>query len=235
MNIFYALDPLYWLLVGPAILLALYAQMKVKSAYLHFSRVGTARGFSGAEAAGLVLSAAGVPGCRIEETHGWLSDHYDPLHRVLRLSPGVYGGRSVAAVGIAAHEAGHAIQHARGYAMLRLRSAMVPVVGLGSWLAWPIILAGAIFQSLGLVQLGILLFSGLVVFQLITLPVEFDASARARKALAGTGVIIDQEEAEGVSTVLSAAAMTYVAATVAAIAQLLYFLIRFGLLGSRND
>lgn len=234
-DIFTLLDPRYWLIVGPAMLLALYAQMRVKSAYSQFSQIGTARGYTGAQAAHRVLEAAGVPQCSIEETGGWLSDHYDPSSQTLRLSPEVFHGSSIASVGIAAHEAGHAIQHARGYAMLQLRSVLVPVVGIGSWLAWPMIFIGGFLGLFGLLKLGIILFSGLVAFQLVTLPVEFNASTRAKQALANAGIIVGQEEAYGVRTVLSAAALTYVAATVTAIAQLLYFLLRFGFLGGRDE
>lgn len=235
MGLFMTLDPLYWLLVGPAMLLAFFAQMKVKSAYARYQRVANTRGYTGAEAAAATLSAGGVAGVKIEQTRGFLSDHYDPVSKTLRLSPDVYSGRSIAAVGIAAHEAGHALQHASGYAPLALRSFMVPAAGLGSWLAWPMIIGGMIFGWLGLIKLGIMLFGALVVFQIITLPVEFNASSRAKTMLAQTGIVVSREEAEGVSSVLSAAAMTYVAATIAAVAQLLYFLLRSGLLGASDD
>jgi Zn-dependent membrane protease YugP len=229
------LDPLYVLLIGPTILLALYAQMKVKGAYKRFSRVGTGRGYSGAQAAARVLEASGITDVKIEMAKGWLSDHYDPTRKVLRLSPEVYEGRSVASVGIAAHEAGHALQHASGYALLQLRSLLVPAAGLGSWLAWPMIILGFILGRIGLIHVGILLFTVLVIFQLITLPVEFNASSRAKRELAGTGIVVSEQEMSGVASVLNAAAMTYVAATVTAIAQLLYFLLRAGLLGGGNE
>ncbi len=235
MGLFMSLDPLYWLLVGPAMLLAFFAQMKVKSAYARYQRVPNTRGYTGAEAAAATLSAAGVDGVKIEETRGFLSDHYDPASQTLRLSPDVYSGRSIAAVGIAAHEAGHALQHAGGYAPLALRSFMVPAAGLGSWLAWPMIIGGMIFGWLGLIKLGIMLFGALVVFQIITLPVEFNASSRAKTMLAQTGIVVSRDEAAGVASVLNAAAMTYVAATIAAVAQLLYFLLRSGLLGGSDD
>ncbi|HUU43588.1 MAG TPA: zinc metallopeptidase, partial [Planctomycetota bacterium] len=165
----------------------------------------------------------------------WLSDHYDPRSKTLRLSPEVHGGRSVASVGVAAHEAGHALQHAHGYAPMSLRSAFVPVATFGSWLAFPLIFIGFLFASLELMKWGIILFGAIVVFQLITLPVEFNASKRAKAALANSGIVVTEEEAHGVSAVLSAAALTYVAAAVAALAQLLYFLLRSGLLGGRRD
>ncbi|HUW58557.1 MAG TPA: zinc metallopeptidase [Planctomycetota bacterium] len=228
---FMTFDPLYWLLVGPAVLLAFYAQFRVKSAYARYSRVGTQRGVTGAEAARRILASAGIRDVSVEATRGWLSDHYDPRAKTLKLSPEVHDGRSVASVGIAAHEAGHALQDAGQYAPLRFRSAVVPMAGIGSVLVWPMILGGMIFRSLGLIQLGILLFAVVVVFQIITLPVEFNASSRAKAALADAGIVVTEEEASGVSQVLSAAALTYVAATVAAIAQLLYFLLRFGVGG----
>lgn len=228
------MDPLYWLLIGPAMLLGAWAQYRVKSAYGRYSRVGTRAGYSGAEAARALLRREGIDDVEVELTQGWLSDHYDPSSRTLRLSPEVYGGRSVASVGIAAHEAGHAVQHARGYAALHLRTAIVPVAQFGSWLAWPLLFGGFLLGSLGMVKIGIVCFAALVVFQLVTLPVEFDASSRAKVALAHAGVV-DAQELAGVATVLNAAAMTYVAATIAALAQLLYFLLRSGLLGGRDD
>ncbi|MFH1998357.1 MAG: zinc metallopeptidase [Planctomycetota bacterium] len=235
-NPFMFLDPLYIMLIGPTVLLALFAQLKVKGAYTRMSRIGTARGCSGAEAAARIMNSAGVTDVKIEMANGWLSDHYDPSKRVLRLSPDVFNGRSIAAVGIAAHEAGHALQHAGGYAPLNLRSTLVPLAGFGSWLAWPMIFIGMLLSSMAFVKTGIFLFSILVLFQIITLPVEFNASSRAKSALAGTGIVINQQEMNGVASVLNAAALTYVAATVTAIAQLLYFVLRSGLLGGgRND
>ena len=232
---FYSIDPLYWMLLGPAILLALVAQVRVSSTFSRYARVGLASGLSGAEAAMRILGASGLGGVRVEVSRGWLSDHYDPRARVLRLSPGVYSGRSVSAVGVAAHEAGHALQHAQGYAPMGLRNAMVPAAGLGSWLAWPMIFFGFILNSLSLVQVGIALFAALVVFQVVTLPVEFNASARARAALVQTGIIATPQEDAGVRSVLGAAAFTYVAATMAAILQLLYFMLRAGMLGGRDE
>lgn len=231
---FMSLDPLYWLLIGPAMLLGVWAQASIKSAYAKYSRVGTRSGLTGAEAAAAMLRRENIHDVSIELGQGWLSDHYDPRAKTLRLSPEVYGGRSVASVGIAAHEAGHAVQHARGYAALHLRSAIVPMAQFGSWLAMPMLFGGFLLGSLGMVKIGIVCFAALVVFQLVTLPVEFDASARAKRALA-TGGVVDDDELRGVSAVLGAAAWTYVAATIAAVAQLLYFLVRSGLLGGRDD
>lgn len=229
------LDPLYWVMIVPTMILALWAQMKVKSNFARFSKYTTSRRLSGAQAAEAVLDYAGIRGVRVEETRGFLSDHYDPRKKVLRLSSDVYHGQSVAAAGVAAHEAGHAIQHAKGYAPLALRNAMVPLAGFGSWLAMPMIIFGMILQSMQLMQLGVLAFAALVVFQVITLPVEFDASSRAKAVLVKSGVLANQAEVDGVGKVLNAAAMTYVAATITAVVQLIYFALRAGLLGGSDD
>jgi len=226
-------DPLFLLIVGPTMLLAMWAQFKVKSAYGTWSARPNRRGMTGAEAARRMLAGAGLQ-LRIEQSQGTLSDHYDPTVRTLRLSPDVYHGRSVAALGIACHEAGHAIQHAEKYPMLMFRSAVVPFAGVGSWLAFPMILLGMLLGSLKLAMVGVIAFGVLVLFQLVTLPVEFDASRRAKLELGRLG-LVSGDEAGGVKQVLDAAALTYVAATVTALAQLLYFLIRTGLLGGRRD
>ena len=233
-GMFMSLDPLYWALLGPAIILATWAQYKVSSAYQNYARVPVRSGLSGAEAARSLLRRKGLDRVRIEQSSGWLSDHYDPSERVLRLSPQVYSGRNVSSVGIAAHEAGHALQHAQGYMPLEIRSTLVPVVQIGSWLSWPMLLGGFLLGSMGMLKLGIFTFGLLVVFQLITLPVEFDASSRAKQALLEMGVC-NGREYEGVQDVLNAAAMTYVAAAVTALMQLLYFLIRAGLLGGGDE
>jgi len=212
-------DPTY-LLVLPAALLALYAQMRVRSAYAKYSRVPIANGMTGAQAAAEILRRNGIGGVQVERIEGVLSDNYDPRSRVLRLSADVYGGASVAAVGVAAHESGHAIQHARDYAPLALRSAIVPVSQFGSWLAWPIFLLGFFFHSGPFMQLGILIFSAAVAFTLITLPVEFDASRRAMQALTTEG-LVTPDELQGVRAVLGAAALTYVAAAAASVLTLL--------------
>ncbi|MEZ5063851.1 MAG: zinc metallopeptidase [bacterium] len=227
-------DPLYLILVGPTMLLAVWAQMRVKSAFGKWSQVAGSSRMSGAEAAQRMLSAAGVTDVKIEPVQGFLSDHYDPRAKRLRLSPGVYQSNSVAAMGIACHEAGHALQHANGYAPLALRNAIVPVAQIGSWLAWPMIFGGMLLQMQNLALLGVIAFSAMVVFQLITLPVEFDASNRAKAQLKTLGILHSNEESKGVSAVLDAAAMTYVAATVTALVQLLYFALRLGLLGRRD-
>ncbi len=224
------IDPLYIIMIVPALLLSIYAQIKVKSSYSRYSKIPTSTGISGAHAARMILDAEGITDVDIEVSRGFLTDHYDPRVKVLRLSERVYRDRSLASVGIAAHEVGHAIQHARGYMPLRARSALVPVSMLGSNLAWPLLIIGFIFMSKTLITAGILFFSLAVLFQIVTLPVEFNASSRALRALPATG-ILSVQETTGVRHILSAAAMTYVAAAAAAVLQLLYFLLRAGLLG----
>lgn len=228
-------DPLYLIIVGPTMLLALWAQMKVKGAYDKWSQYAGSSGLTGAQAAARMLQSAGLRDVQVEQVGGFMSDHYDPRAKVLRLSPGVYGSNSVAAMGIACHEAGHALQHAKGYAPLALRSAVVPMANFGSWLAWPMIMLGLMLHIQQLALLGVIAFSALVVFQMITLPVEFDASNRAKEQIRQLGVIHSDAEARGVSAVLDAAALTYVAATVTAVAQLLYFALRLGLFGNRRN
>ena len=224
-------DPLYIIMIVPALILSVYAQIKVKSTYAKFSKMSTYRGITGAQAAREILRSAGVHGVDIELTRGFLSDHYDPRSRVLRLSEPVYSGDSIASVGVAAHEAGHAIQHAHGYAPLKLRSALVPISSLGSNLAWPLLIIGFIFMAQSLILAGIVFFSLAVLFQIVTLPVEFNASSRALQALPASGILSDTE-VNGARKVLSAAALTYVAAATAAVLQLVYFLLRAGLLGN---
>jgi len=226
-------DPLYIFMMIPVFIISIIAQMWVKNAYAKYSRIPNRSKITGAEAAQIIARRMGLQ-INVELTSGLLSDHYDPRTRTLRLSPHVYNGYSIAAVGIAAHEAGHAIQHAYGYAPLQLRSALVPVTMLGSNLAWPLIFVGFIFHWLSLIKLGILFFTAVVVFQLITLPVEFNASQRALKVLHDTN-ILTKRELSGAREVLTAAALTYVAAATAAILQLLYFLIRAGLIGGREE
>ena len=227
-------DPLYLLFMVPAFILSLVAQGLVKSSFSKYSKVGNRRGITGAEAARRILDSAGLSDVRIEPAQGrGLSDHYDPRTKVLRLSPDVYGKASLASVGVAAHEAGHALQDSQGYTPLKLRSALVPAAQLGSKLAWPLLFLGMFLGVMGMVKLGVIFFSGAVLFQVVTLPVEFNASARAMRALEGVG-ILSGDELSGARRVLSAAALTYVAAAVTAVLQLLYFLLRSGLLG-RDD
>ena len=224
-------DPLYLLFMVPAFILSLVAQGLVKSSFSKYSKVGNRRGITGAEAARRILDSSGLSNVRIEPAQGrGLSDHYDPRTKVLRLSPDVYGKASLASVGVAAHEAGHALQDSRGYAPLKIRSALVPAANLGSTLAWPLLFLGMFLGVMGMVKLGVIFFSGAVLFQIVTLPVEFNASARAMRALEGVG-ILSGDELSGARRVLSAAALTYVAAAVTAVLQLFYFLLRSGLLG----
>jgi len=215
-------DPTFIVLI-PAVLLALYAQFRVKSAYAQYSQVPVSSGLTGAQAAEEILRRNGLSNVTVDRTEGVLSDHYDPRTRTLSLSGDVYSGASVAAVGVAAHETGHAIQHARGYAPLALRSAMVPTVQFGSWLAWPIFILGFLFHSGGMIQLGVLVFSAVVAFTVVTLPVEFNASARAMRALQEER-LVTPDELRGVRSVLTAAALTYVAAAAMSVLQLLRML-----------
>ncbi|HNR39855.1 MAG TPA: zinc metallopeptidase [Acidobacteriota bacterium] len=230
----FGIDPLYWMLMLPVMLLSFFASFRVKSAFKKYSQVRTAFGITGAQAARQILDRNGLNHVEVVETHGFLSDHYDPTKKVVRLSPEVYRSPSLASVGIAAHETGHAVQHAKSYAPLMLRNMMVPVASIGSNFAWIAIMAGFVIGMMGLVKIGILLFSAVVVFQLLTLPVEFNASAKAKEMLTGYGLVSTGELA-GVNKVLSAAAMTYVAAAASAIVTLLYFLLRAGLIGGRDD
>ncbi len=231
-------NPLYLLFAMPGLLLALWAQAKVKSAFNKYSRIGTRTGMSGAEAARRILDANGLYDVDIQPVQGFLSDHYDPRSRVLRLSPDVYRGTSIASVGVAAHETGHALQHAKNYLPLQARTAIVPAVQFGSWLG-PIIFGAGFFLAYftggrfgySIAWLGVLLFGLTALFALITLPVEFDASRRAKLVLAQLGIVGHQELA-GVDRVLDAAALTYVAAAVQAIGTLLYYVYLLG--GSRR-
>ena len=231
---FYGIDPLYWMMMAPVLILSLYATIKVKSTFNKYSKVMSASGMTGADVATQLLRRNGINDVSVTETGGFLSDHYDPSKKVIRLSPNVFRSNSVAAIGVAAHETGHAIQHAKAYSPLVLRNTMVPIANIGSSMSWIIILAGFIFGFMGLVKIGIVLFSAVVIFQVITLPVEFNASSRAKEMLASYG-LISQTELGGVRKVLSAAAMTYVAAAASSIMTLLYFLIRAGLLGGRDE
>jgi uncharacterized protein len=207
----------------PTAILGIYAQLKVQSAYKRWSQVGSRSGITGREAAYYVLRKAGITDVEITSTRGHLTDHYDPTHKRLVLSEENYHGNSLAALGVAAHEAGHAIQHAVGYSMLKLRMSLVPVTMLASQLLPFIIIGGFFFGIFGLVKLGVLVYLVLTIFQLITLPVEFDASRRARIELVSTG-ILQRDELEGVSGTLNAAALTYVAAFVSSLANLLYMI-----------
>ena len=234
MPFFYYYDPTYILVLIGAVL-SLWASATVKSTYNKYSRVYSYSGLTGAQAAAQILRQAGIYDVRIEHVSGNLTDHYDPRGKVLRLSDATYGQTSVAAVGVAAHECGHAIQHQVGYAPLQIRGALVPVANFGSTIAWPLILLGLFFNSQmsqALLNLGILAFSLAVLFQIVTLPVEFNASRRAIKIL-GESNLLYPDELSGTKKVLTAAALTYVAGAASAILQLLRILILTG--GRRDD
>ena len=218
---------LYLVIVGPALLFAIGAQIKVKNNFNKYSRVMSSRGLTGANAAMQVLSYYGIHDVQIERVSGKLSDHYDPKSKVIRLSDSVFNSRSVAAIGVACHEAGHAAQHAQGYAPIKWRNAILPVCNIGSTLGIPIALVGLFLNNDFLINFGLVLYSLIAVFQFITLPVEFNASKRAVEVISQTN-ILDEEEIIGTKKVLSAAAMTYVAALATSIANLLRFIIMFG-------
>ena len=239
MPFFYGFDMTYIILVLPCIILSLWASSNVNSTFKKYSKQLSRRGITGADAAQRVLSANGVRNVRIERVSGNLTDHYDPKTNVIRLSDSVYGSTSTAAIGVACHEAGHAVQYAENYAPIKFRSAIIPVTNFGSKLAMPLILLGILLSYLGnfsyaLVYVGIACFGLSLVFQLITLPVEFNASRRAMNAIADSE-LLTQEEQKGARKTLTAAAMTYVAATATALAQLLRLIILFGGRGRRRN
>lgn len=234
-------DPMYFVFLAPALLLSVWASFKTRSAFKKYSRVRSLNGLTGAQAARVLLDRAGISDVKIVPTRGRLSDHYNPMTKTLALSEPVYGTPSVAAIGVACHEAGHAVQHATKYAPLGLRSALVPTANIGSKLGYFVMLGGLMLiftgsGSLGtnVVLLGAVLFSAVLVFQIVTLPVEFDASARAKKLAFQYG-IVTAEEQQGMAKVLNAAALTYVAAAISTLMTLLYYLMRAGLLGGSRD
>lgn len=216
-------SPQYLIYMLPAFLLMMVTQWYVNSAYNKWSRVQARSRLTGAEAAQRLINSGRLYGVQIEGVRGRMSDHYDPRKKVLRLSEGVYNSTSVAALAIAAHELGHAMQDSEGYAPLRLRAALVPAVSIGSYLGWIFIFIGFILRSPELALVGLVVFSGGALFALATLPVEFNASARAKRLLSDTGIIMGEEEKRGVDKVLNAAALTYVAALVTAVLQILYY------------
>lgn len=226
-------DPVYLLFVLPGVLLGLWASFKTRSTFDKYSHVGSAKRITGAEAAGKLLAFAGIHDVRIEETDGFLTDHYDPSGKVLRLSPGVYRSDSIAAIGVACHEAGHALQHATAYSALGMRSALVPAVNLASPGAYLFFFAGFLLRLQPLIWAGIVCFGLAVLFSLVTLPVEYDASERAKQWMVSSG-IVSSDEVKGASEVLSAAFLTYVASAVTALLTLLYYLFRSGLLNRRD-
>lgn len=237
MFLYYGFDMTYVILVMPFVLLSLWASMNVKSTFRRYSQQHSIRRITGAEAAQRVLSANGVSGVRIERVAGNLTDHFDPRSNVIRLSDGVYNSTSTAAIGVACHEAGHAVQYAHAYGPIKLRAAIIPVTNIGSMLAMPLILIGLLFAadmdvSYGLIYAGIACFGLSLVFQLVTLPVEFNASRRAMEAISNAGILSDEEQ-KGARKTLTAAAMTYVAAAAVALVQLLRLVLLFG--GRRRD
>jgi Zn-dependent membrane protease YugP len=227
-------DPLYLLMIAPGLLLSLWASWRVKSAFNKYSKVRSMRGLTGAEAAQEMLRYAGISDVKIVRSHGMLSDHYNPINKTLALSEPVYDSESIAAVGVATHEAGHAIQHARNYGPLWLRSMLVPTANVGSGIGYFVMVIGLMMASTNMVLVGAVLFSMVLLFQIVTLPVEFNASNRAKALVLEQGIVGPQER-EGMDKVLNAAALTYVAAAISTLLTLLYFLMRAGLLGGRRD
>ena len=229
---FYYFDRYYWILIVPAMIFAMWAQMRVSSTFNRYSKVGSARGLSAAQVCRQILDENGLFAVRVERVSGNLTDHYDPRNNVIRLSDSVYHSTSVAAIGVAAHEAGHAVQYSVGYVPIKIRNSIIPVSKLGSTLSMPILLVGLLFNSGVLVEIGILLFSTMALFQLVTLPVEFNASGRALRTLSDYH-ILDDEETRMAGKVLKAAALTYVAALLSSAAQLLRLILLYG--RRRND
>jgi Zn-dependent membrane protease YugP len=233
-------DPIYWLVIGAGMLLSLWASMRTKGTFKKFSKYTTHRGMTGAQVAQAILRDNGISDVTVEPVQGTLTDHYDPRTKTLRLSESVYGSPSMAACGVAAHEVGHAIQHARGYAPLKFRSAWVPVASTGGGISIFVLIMAAVMGGTASVMggklaiAGVLLFATTTLFTLITLPVEFDASRRALVTLR-QGSYMTPEEITGARKVLNAAAMTYVAAFVASLLTLLYWAMRLGLIGGRSD
>ncbi len=225
-------SPTYWIFMLPGILLVMFTSWYVKAAYRKWSKKPVLSRITGAEAAQRLINRGGLYGVSIQGIRGEMTDHYDPRAKTLRLSEGVARNASVAAVAIAAHELGHAMQDAEDYLPLRMRAAMVPMVNIGSNLGWIMIMAGLFFGWMDIAWLGVAFFAGGALFALMTLPVEFDASARAKRLLAETGIIQSAEEQRGVNNVLNAAALTYVAALVTALLQVLYYA---SLLSGRRD
>jgi len=228
------IDPIYILFALPGLILALAASGITRATFSKYSKVRAASGMTGAEAARAMLYSQGIRDVTIEQTNGFLSDHYDPRTNTLRLSPDVYNSESLSAIGVACHEAGHALQQAHQYAPLALRSTLVPTTQFGSQLAPIILMVGFIFQWAPLIQLGLILFTGVVIFTLVTLPVEWNASTRAKELMVDARIVAPQEAPQA-AAVLNAAFMTYVAAAVSAVLTLLYYLFRAGVLGNRRN
>jgi uncharacterized protein len=227
-------DPMYLMFALPGIILALYASFLTRTTFSKYSKVASSNGLTGAEAAQRLLAHSGVKDVTIEEVKGFLSDHYDPLSKTLRLSPSVFRSNSLSAIGVACHEAGHALQHQKGYAWLGLRTAMVPATNVSTWLSYGVITLGFMLSSTSFILLGALIFSAAVVFSIVTLPVEWDATRRA-KLLMVEADIVPRTEAAIAGRVLNAAFLTYVAAAVSSILTLLYYLMRAGVFSRNND
>ncbi len=217
----------------PGLIISGGASFLVKTAFNRYSKIASRRGYTGAQAAARLLHIAGISDVQIVPTHGYLTDHYNPQTKQLALSEAVYSSNSLAAVGVACHEAGHAIQHATNYAPLGLRSAIVPAAGIGSGLGYTVMAVGVFIHPF-VVGIGAAIFSAVLLFQLVTLPVEFDATARAKRLVVEAG-IVDEDERYGIDRTLNAAALTYVAAAISTLLTLLYFLMRSGLLGGRDE
>jgi len=226
-------DPMYLVFIIPGLVLSLWASWRVKVNFKKYSRVQSSRGLSGAQAAAELLQREGILDVQIVRTGGKLSDHYNPLTKKLALSEEVHDSSSIAAIGVATHEAGHAIQHARNYAPLWIRSLLVPTAKIGSSIGYMVMLFGLFLASTNMILVGAVLFSMVLLFQIVTLPVEFDASSRAKALVVEHGIILPQERV-GVDAVLNAAALTYVAAAISTLFTLLYFLWRSGLIGGRR-
>jgi Zn-dependent membrane protease YugP len=227
-------NPTYFVFILPALALSLWASWRTHAAFKKYSQVRTARGLTGAQAAQEMLRQAGIYDVKVVPTNGFLSDHYNPANKTLALSEATYASSSVAAVGVACHEAGHAIQHAQGYKPLWLRSALVPTANLGSSGGYFVMLFGLLFHSPNMIYFGALLFAAVLLFQVVTLPVEFDATARAKRLAVETGIVLPQER-QGMDRVLNAAAMTYVAAVVSTLMTLLYYLLQAAGMSSRRS
>ncbi|MDF7824736.1 zinc metallopeptidase [Pontiellaceae bacterium B12227] len=231
---FLSLDPIYWLFMIPGLILAGIASAKTKGTFNKFSRISASSRMTGAQAARRMLDRNGLQDVSINRVRGFLSDHYNPMNRSLNLSPDVHDSQSLSAIGVACHEAGHALQHSTGYVPLQIRSAMVPVTQFSSWGSYVFILLGVFMQSAGMMKLGVILFGIGFLFSVVTLPVEWDASARAKRQMVTDGIVQPSEAADA-GKVLDAAFLTYVASAITALLTLLYYLMRLGLLGGRDD
>jgi len=227
------LDPVYFIFAIPGLLLALWATIMTKTTFAKYSEINASSGLTGAQAAEKMLASCGIHNVKIEQTEGFLSDHYDPTCATLRLSPDVFNGTSLSSVGVACHEAGHALQHAASYFPLHIRSGLVPITNSASILSYVVIMLGFILSP-KLILLGAILFSVAVLFSLVTLPVEWDASARAKRMMVSCG-IVSEEERDMAGKVLNAAFMTYVASAVTSLLTLLYYLWRAGIFGGRSS